>query len=176
MIKAKLDAQTVIRNIDRCLDLTQNFAPLLRVIQGKAEDKKPWTMRGSVARNFVSKSSPDKKPWQSLSEDYAKQKSKKYPGAPMLVASGKLFNSLIRNFEGEDDEGVSIVTAKKLSYGTKIPYAKYHMLGTKKMPARPFIGITDKQEKTWKVLIARYISATINNDQSEMKSILGGGD
>lgn len=174
MIKFKVDTQTVLRNIDRTLDLTQNYVPIFRVILGSYEDNKPWTMRGSVASNFVNKMSPDGKSWDSLSKNYAAEKAKKYPGMGTLVASGKLFNSLVRKFEGETDDGVAILTSKKMSYGTKLPYAKYHMFGTKNMPARPFMGISRKQEETWKVLIARYISATVNGDDRSVGGLDGG--
>jgi len=174
MIGFKFDADAVIRNIDRSLDLTKNFAPVLRVILGKYEDKSGMTMRGGVARNFFNKMSPDGQKWASLSPGYAAKKNKKFPGMPTLIASGKLFNSLTRKFEGETDDGVAVLTTSKLTYGTKLPYAKYHMLGTKHMVARPFLGASQKQQQAWKTLVTQYIVATTTGNKTALDKITKG--
>ncbi len=175
MIKFKLDANDVIRNIDRCLDLTKNFAPVLRVILGEYQDKSGMTMRGGVARSFANKVSPDGQTWASLSPGYQAKKAIKFPGMPTLVASGRLFNSLTRKFEGETDDGVAVLTNTKLTYGTKLPYAKYHMLGTKHMVARPFMGASRKQQESWKILVGRYITATVTGDKTTLDKLTKGG-
>ena len=69
------------------------------------------------------------RPWEKLSPGYAAWKDKKYPGQPILRATGKM----------ED-------TAKILPYqnGFKVsttPYGGFNQFGTSKMPARPWIGI-----------------------------------
>jgi phage gpG-like protein len=72
------------------------------------------------------------RPWAKLSPGYAAWKDKKYPGQPILRATGKM----------ED-------TAKIVPYRTGFnvnttPYGAYHQFGTRKMPARPWMGIPPK--------------------------------
>lgn len=72
------------------------------------------------------------KPWQQLSADYKAWKDKKYPGQPILRATGRMQD-----------------TAKIVPYqtGFKVnttPYGAYNQFGTSKMPARPWVGIPPK--------------------------------
>lgn len=72
------------------------------------------------------------RPWAKLSPGYAAWKDKKYPGQPILRATGKM----------ED-------TAKIVPYRTGFNvnttrYGAYHQFGTRKMPARPWMGIPPK--------------------------------
>ena len=72
------------------------------------------------------------KPWQQLSSDYRAWKDKKYPGQPILRATGRMQD-----------------TAKIVPYqtGFKVnttPYGAYNQFGTSKMPARPWVGIPPK--------------------------------
>ena len=74
--------------------------------------------------------------WAALSPAYAAQKARRYPGKPILEASGAMKNDLL----SESNEGET--TAQTMLYGTKIKYALFHQTGTKgksgkpKMPAR----------------------------------------
>lgn len=77
--------------------------------------------------------------WQPLSARYAKQKAKKYPGAPILVLTGRLKRSLTV-IGGADS--VRIAEPLSLTLGTRTPYAGYHQQGTKRMPARPPLELT----------------------------------
>lgn len=72
------------------------------------------------------------RPWQKLSADYAAWKDKKYPGQPILRATGRMQD-----------------TAKIQPYQTgfkvaSTPYGRYQQFGTSKMPARPWVGIPPK--------------------------------
>jgi phage gpG-like protein len=74
----------------------------------------------------------DGTPWQRLSPDYRAWKDKKYPGQPILRATGRMQD-----------------TAKIVPYqtGFKVsttPYGAYNQFGTSKMPARPWMGIPPK--------------------------------
>jgi len=52
----------------------------------------------------------------------------------LLVATGALRNSLTSPATGQ-------VTEMTLSFGTDVPYGRFHQFGTSRMPARPFMGM-----------------------------------
>lgn len=90
----------------------------------------------AVARQFDAQGAgPEMGSWAPLSESYAAWKEKHYPGAPILVRTGKLRAALTdSNAEGaRRDVGSDVLT-----YGTQgVPYASHHQEGTSRMPARP---------------------------------------
>jgi hypothetical protein len=72
------------------------------------------------------------RPWVPLSRKYGDRKQKKWPGAPILRASGAMQDgAIIQPWR----QGFRVQTT---SYGA------YHQFGTSKMPARPWVGIPDK--------------------------------
>ena len=79
--------------------------------------------------------------WAALSPRYAVVKFKRWGAVPILTASGALRDSLTSETSG------SIVRKEKdaLTVGTSIPYGQYHQSGTRKMPARPPISLTENQ-------------------------------
>lgn len=54
-------------------------------------------------------------------------------GGQILVDTGTLRGSIDHAVHGSDS----------VEIGTRVHYGKYHQLGTKKMPSRAFIGLTD---------------------------------
>ena len=72
------------------------------------------------------------RPWAQLSADYKAWKDKKYPGQPILRATGRMQD-----------------TAKIVPYQTGFKvnttsYGAYNQFGTSRMPARPWMGIPPK--------------------------------
>lgn len=68
--------------------------------------------------------------WAALTEAYAARKAKKYPGRPILEASGRMKKDLLSPAnKGE-------MMPRELGYGTDVEYARYHQEGTSRMPAR----------------------------------------
>lgn len=78
--------------------------------------------------------------WQQLSPRYAAWKQQHFPGKPLLVASGNLRDSLTGS---RSPFSVMEMQPRSLAVGTSVPYARYHQLGTSRMPARPPIIIDD---------------------------------
>lgn len=86
------------------------------------------------AKNFSSNGLPVGG-WAPLDAEYGAWKSRRYPGAPPMVANGKLFRSLI----ALDGGSMNIVSPKSATYGTDVEYAKFHQYGTRKMPKRKIV-------------------------------------
>ena len=82
--------------------------------------------------------------WAELSPLYELLKEQQFPGKTILRRSDALFRSLTQpNARGS----IRRVTETELVIGTTIDYALYHQTGTSRMPARPIIALTQKQER-----------------------------
>jgi hypothetical protein len=75
--------------------------------------------------------------WPDLSEDYAEQKAREYPGAPILVASGRLRDSMIKL---NHPDNISKIGKLSASFGSSVPYGTYHdsLSPRRKLPLRNF--------------------------------------
>lgn len=94
---------------------------------------------------FEQETSPEGKKWAALNERYKQWRyEKKYTG-PILQRTGMLAMSLSPRF----NESQAMVVAHS-------PYAKYHQLGTSKMPARPFLGLSDIGKEEINDIFKRY--------------------
>jgi hypothetical protein len=90
------------------------------------------------ARTFASEGSGtgDGKRWAPLSARYAAEKSRAYPGRPLLVRTSVLRSALTGGGRGSRVR----TTKTTLEVGVKgkpAEYARYHQEGTPIMPARP---------------------------------------
>ena len=95
--------------------------------------------------------------WAPLSPNYAPIKERKYPGMPLMVATGDLRSSLAARPFGIDE-----VTSKGMVVGTGVPYAKYHQTGGGNLPARPLIGRINPSDRARmvKILQAHIVKGT----------------
>lgn len=86
------------------------------------------------AEQFASEGAYGSGGWPPLSEDYRLWKERKRPGVPILQFDGDLYRSLTQD---SAPGAIREITPLSLTFGTSIPYAKYHQEGTPRMPARP---------------------------------------
>lgn len=107
-------------------------------------------------------------PWAPRKPSYivtvnkkTKKKTRKLDDHPLLIKSGVLRQSI--NWKLEDGDTVVIGTDKK--------YAGYHQLGTKKMPARPFMPVDAKGDLTPDMV--RKINKLVANDVQEELAKIG---
>ena len=87
-------------------------------------------------------------PWAALSPAYAKWKQARYPGQPILRASGLMQDLAFISTRGDR----FIVKSTK--------YGGAHQFGTRKMPARPWMGVPDISLKhivpiAWRNILSR---------------------
>lgn len=102
--------------------------------------------------------------WAPLSAEYAKWKTKHYPSRPILVLSGRLRESMIGS-----NETIRDIQHLTLRMGSKVPYALYHQEGTKYMPARKPIQLTDDDKKRWTKYIHTFLVQSIDRGFSGAK-------
>lgn len=92
--------------------------------------------------------------WKRLSPSYAAQKAKRYPGRTILVRTGTLEKALTHPAH---TGSIWIPRKTSVSMGTSLPYAKYHQVGTRRMPSRPPVELTAEQKTQWPKIIHEYI-------------------
>jgi phage gpG-like protein len=90
-------------------------------------------METSFASNFAS-NGLQVGGWAPLDAEYASWKATRFPGAPSLVRSGRLFRSV-----ATQNRAAFRATRMEFEFGTSVPYAKFHQYGTEKMPKRQII-------------------------------------
>lgn len=159
----KVQADQIVANMQKTLDLTKNLRPLMTVMLGTKYDnsgKNIWTLRGTTFNAFQTKTgSINHAAWAPLTAKYFAQKQKKFQGAPSLVRTGGLLKSLQ---EGNGTEGaVANMSNNELQYGTTKGYAGYLHGGTKRMTARQFMPLDLTGQKLFKSLITKYIAQTM---------------
>jgi phage gpG-like protein len=79
--------------------------------------------------------------WAPLSPGYQKWKAVKFPGKPILHATGELRRSLTDPFA---PHAVFRMTPDSMTVGSSLARAEKHQRGEGKMPARPPVDLTDQ--------------------------------
>lgn len=109
------------------------FAKLVQL--GKSDGmtrKMANVLREDAEEAFETEQSPDGKKWEDLDPVYKKSRFAKGYDGKMLHRTGQLIDSLNIDY-GDDFAAV----------GVSESYGIYHQLGTKKMSARPFLGVSE---------------------------------
>lgn len=126
------------------------FDRVLRLRFGKILDFKPVFEKVAkliyqdIKQNFTSGGSVAGG-WTPLSRRYAEQKAKDFRAGlikfnKIMYRTGRLADSLISP-KGKD--AVFEVTDTSLEIGTRVPYALAHQTGTKRLPQRRLVALSD---------------------------------
>ena len=119
--------EEIIARIEEKVVRAQDFTPIFP--KARAE------LALSTAANFTSNGLLVGG-WAPLDAEYGAWKMTRFPGAPPLVRTGKLFSSLT----GENMANVSM-RPKSMTIGTDVEYAKFHQYGTTKMAKRKILFV-----------------------------------
>lgn len=125
------------RGIARFADGLSDYRPLWPIIEDD--------FYAQVKDQFKTEGEEGGAKWAPLSPDYAGYKEAHFPGTAILVRTGDLRASLTNP---NDPNTVRIEERKTLTLGSRIGYAIFHQTGTKKMPARPEIQLTEAFKRT----------------------------
>lgn len=96
--------------------------------------RKEWSLvlQESQSEYWQQQTNPfNGQPWKALTQKYAAKKSALYPGAPILRATGAMQDTM------------TIQSTPKKFHVHGVEYGKYHQFGTKRMSARPWVGVPD---------------------------------
>lgn len=89
-------------------------------------------------RQFSSEGAYGSGGWDPLSPKYAAWKATRYPGQPILQATGTMMESVT-----ERPMGVEAIEAQFAVFGTGVEYAAYHQQGTPQMPQRRIVELPE---------------------------------
>lgn len=92
-------------------------------------------LQAANASNFTTNGLPTGG-WDPLSPGYSSWKASRFPGAPPMVRTGKLFASLTA-LSGAANKASNT----EFQFGTTVEYAKFHQYGTEKMPKRQIVFV-----------------------------------
>ena len=140
----QFDTKPLKREIDGMERRSKDFSPVFERIRDDLE--RSW------AGNFTSQGLPVGG-WAPLDAEYASWKSVHYPGAPPMVQTGKLFNSL-SNLRGNANE----IHPMRAVFGTDIEWAKFHQTGTNKMAKRLIVFEPHEAHIRWGDWAAEYMA------------------
>jgi phage gpG-like protein len=124
-IRIKVDAKKAILRMVMMKKRANDMRPVLW-------RAKQW-LRFANEENFRQAGLPSGG-WSPLDPQYAAWKKLREPGAPTMVASGRLFSSLTA-LSGPPN----VVEMMSATFGTRVEYAKFHQYGTTKMPKRKVV-------------------------------------
>jgi phage gpG-like protein len=109
---------------------------------------------------YLRQQGPDGTPWKPLALPTVMAKG----FSAILVETGRMFESLTTPNGTEDT--IWITGKNWLTFGTEVPYAKFHQTGTRRMPARPHVGIdqptADRIGQRMADAVAQHIGDQIN--------------
>jgi phage gpG-like protein len=99
--------------------------------------------------------------WKRLAESTLAAKRQRRQPLDILIATGRLKRSLT----ARSSDSVYDVSADRLEFGSRVPYAKYHhSLRPRKMrngkpilPRRRPISLTEKQKDQYRLIFRRYV-------------------
>lgn len=124
----------------------KDFRPVFEDIQADLENRiMPMVFASGGARIGNN--------WPALSPAYAAYKASRYPGRPLLVLSGRLQSSVLRN----TGDAIRKLGKKEFRFGTRVPWAIFHHRGTARMPRRRFFGLTNDDKVAWGKMVHRYV-------------------
>lgn len=103
------------------------------------------TVRKQTIRRFATKTAPDGSKWAPLKPSSVR--GRRTP-SDILVDTGRLRNSIASKVYGNTAE-----------IGTNVFYGKFHQFGTRKMVARPFLGISPSDAAELRRVAERFIRA-----------------
>ena len=112
------------------------------------------------AGQFDSIGSRGGREWARLSDPYADWKARHYPGAPIMVRTGTLKESLA----GYTPYTIRKIEGQKFALGTKVHYAIYHQHGGGRLPQRKLINLTEEDKIEWPKIIHRWVIKTMNKE------------
>ena len=149
-------------NIQLSIDLTplRELAAQMGKDFDKLDFRKPLTVIKTLLTNatkecFHGSHDPEGRSWAPLKKPRASKSKGKRKGtassAP-LIDTGNLWRSV-----GAGTDAINEVGQHHMEYGTNVKYAHFHQDGTKHIPARPFLGITDKQVQQFEDVLVKHV-------------------
>ena len=114
-------------------------------------------LQGDHSDFFDDEKSPLGKKWADLAPSTIARKGH----SKILIDSRRLVRSLTQKTDDAIRAPFQSGNMAGLVFGTAVPYAHYHMTGTRNMPARPMVGLTESRLEKVRSQVASLITETI---------------
>ena len=115
-------------------------------------------LQGDHQTYFDDSKSPEGNKWAKLAASTIKRKGNNN----ILIDTNRLIKSLTQRGPDAIREPFASGNMVGLVFGTAVPYAHFHMTGTRHMPARPEVGITEERmEKLQSQVAGVYVETII---------------
>jgi phage virion morphogenesis protein len=141
-IRIRLDPQSLQRLQDRLRRI--QHAPMGSLLSDVAAEVASQTQR----RISTEKTSPEGVPWKAWSARYA---AKRGSGKSLLMNEGNLVDDI--QFQVSGSEAI---------VGSSLIYAATHQMGRGKIPARPFLGISESNETALLRILDQWADVLLN--------------
>lgn len=129
-------------------EIQNKFKKLAQVVDGREITRKVANVLLQEAEAaFDNEKSPEGESWAKLNQDYKKRRYDKGYTGNILQVTGDLVKSLNIDY----GENFAVIGAAE-------PYGQYHQMGTSKMPARPFLGLSHDGVEEIKAILNRELS------------------
>lgn len=122
--------------IGRLMQGLKNPAPMLWELAAEGESQTRRRMESE-------KRGPDGTPWPEWSPGYA---ATRHGGQSLLEASGALIQSI-----------TAFADRQTAGWGTNVIYAATHQFGRGGIPDRPFLGVSDEDERAFLDIAERWL-------------------
>lgn len=119
-------------------------------------------------RQFASQGGFASAGWAPLSPTYAAQKAAAFPGKGILEATGDLLESLTR----PGVRAIRDISPDELHVATRVPYARFHQTGTRKMPRRRVVEFRAQDRVRWVKVLQSYLET--GHPGTNLTGVLGG--
>ncbi len=87
--------------------------------------------------------------FKSLSAAYKKWKTLHFPGRKIMQLTGRLRLSLVDPDRAKAGDVVKKISKRSAEFGSQVPYAHRHQMGTGGMPKRMIVQLTNKDKIRW---------------------------
>lgn len=134
----------VSRTLERFADRSDDASPAFRAIADAfaAFERRQFESEGVAGTGS---------PWAPLSPRYAAWKARRYPGQPILVATGALRRSLT-----ERPLGVERIGSDYAELGSEVAYGRFHQQGDG-VPQRRPVDLPESERRDMVKVLQRWI-------------------
>lgn len=145
-------------NLDITFDTKKMDATINKMVSGVINPRPFWNkvesyMDDFIDSTFMSQGVNLAGNWKALAKSTVQGRSRRgYGAGNILINTGKLKSSVKKQSS----------TNSEMRFGSKVPYYKYHQLGTRKMPQRQILGINNEIRNKMRDYLAEFITSTMS--------------
>lgn len=145
MIRVEWQIEPAISALKGLLERLRDLRPVWRSLT--------VYLRRAALQQFASEGGRGGAQWAPLTPRYAAQKEKVFPGQPIMRASDRLFQSLT----DQTADSVVEIEAQEMTFGTEVPYARYHQRGEGRNPQRKILVVTEEDRRQLKKIVRAHL-------------------